>query len=129
MSVRLDVSDYREALQEAKLRALTAIGATAEGHAKRACPVDTGRLRASITYAVNDDTVYVGTNVDYAEYIEYGTGAANYPGGTDKDKWVYCDALGHFHTAHPQRPRPYIKPAIADHLSEYRDYIERELTK
>lgn len=45
-----------------------------EKDAKRDCPVDTGRLRGSIT--TNIISTYsgeVGTNVEYAEYVEYGT--------------------------------------------------------
>ena len=46
-------------------RALEEIGLAAEGYAKRACPVDTGNLRNSITHAVEpgEDAVYVGTDV------------------------------------------------------------------
>lgn len=48
-----------------------------ERTAKRLCPVDTGRLRASITHAVNQDGqgLYadIGSNVDYAVYVELGT--------------------------------------------------------
>lgn len=48
-----------------------------EAAAKRLCPVDTGRLRSSITHDVNrrGRTVVgrVGTNVDYAKHVEFGT--------------------------------------------------------
>lgn len=48
-----------------------------EGQAKRLCPVDTGRLRASVTHALerDDQGLYgiVGTDVRYAPYIELGT--------------------------------------------------------
>ena len=64
--------DNREAIAEAIDRALVtaleAVGLVAEGYAKRACPVDTGRLRNSITHLVrpDEDSVYIGTNVfDY----------------------------------------------------------------
>lgn len=52
---------------------LTAIGEKAEGYAKDDCPVDTGNLRNSISNAVNDDEKFVaiGTNVDYAVYVEF----------------------------------------------------------
>ena len=45
-----------------------------ENEAKRKCPVDTGQLRASITHNVSEGTGVVGTNVEYAPYVEYGTG-------------------------------------------------------
>lgn len=37
-------------------------------------PVDTGRLRNSMTYATSEDhkTVYVGSNVEYAQTVEEG---------------------------------------------------------
>ncbi len=42
--------------------------------AKMRCPVDTGRLRSSITTKVtNDFKVKVGSNVSYAPMIEFGT--------------------------------------------------------
>ena len=91
------------ALEKGKRNALTAIGATAETHAKENITadklVDTGRLRNSITYAAGDysgigtytdnnkksysdakarntpkdDEVAIGTNVEYAAYTELGT--------------------------------------------------------
>ena len=47
-----------------------AIGLTAEKHAKANCPVDTGRLRNSISHAVEQDGIYIGTNVEYARAVE-----------------------------------------------------------
>ena len=56
---------------EQQVRAgLAAIGSRAEGHAKANCPVDTGRLRNSISNAVVDNEVYIGTNVEYAPVQE-----------------------------------------------------------
>lgn len=46
---------------------------TVESEAKKACPVDTGRLRSSITGRVEGTTGIVGTNVEYASYVEFGT--------------------------------------------------------
>lgn len=48
-----------------------------ERAAKRLAPVDTGRLRASITHELQRDArgllAMVGTNVTYAAYQEFGT--------------------------------------------------------
>ena len=60
------------AMKRAKRRGLEAIGLTAEGYAKRETPVDTGRLRNSISYATDDEAAYIGTNVEYAPYVELG---------------------------------------------------------
>lgn len=55
-----------QAFENAVQRGLEAIGETAEGYAKDDCPVDTGRLRNSITNQVKDEEVYIGSNVEYA---------------------------------------------------------------
>ena len=60
------------ALERAKKRGLEAIGLTAEGHAKKITPVDTGRLRNSMAHAVDDDAAYIGTNTSYAIFVEAG---------------------------------------------------------
>lgn len=60
--------EFLKALPEQLEQALTAIGLTAESYAKQECPVDTGRLRNSITHAVEagEQAVYIGSNVEYA---------------------------------------------------------------
>ena len=60
-------------LAAAKARGLEAVGLVAEGHAKKITPVDTGRLRNSISHATDDDAAYIGTNVEYAPYVELGS--------------------------------------------------------
>jgi phage gpG-like protein len=64
-----------ENLGNAIAAALEEIGLAAERFAKKETPVDTGRLRNSITHAISmdEDAVYVGTNVEYGPYIELGT--------------------------------------------------------
>jgi HK97 gp10 family phage protein len=42
--------------------------------AKQRCPVDTGRLRASVAKRFAGETAAeIGTNVEYAPYVEHGT--------------------------------------------------------
>ena len=62
------------AMKQQVLLGLEAIGQEAEGYAKDDCPVDTGRLRNSIAHKVIQDeqAAYIGTNVEYAPYVEYG---------------------------------------------------------
>ena len=50
--------------------ALDLIGEAAEGFVKDQTPVDTGRLRNSIAHQTIDDTAYIGTNVEYAVWVE-----------------------------------------------------------
>lgn len=58
--------------QKAKHRGLEAIGLAAEGHAKKITPVDTGRLKNSISHATDGEAAYIGSNVEYAPYVELG---------------------------------------------------------
>lgn len=53
--------------------ALDTIGFIAETHAKALTPVKTGRLRGSIAHMVDDNSAYIGTNVEYAPHVEFGT--------------------------------------------------------
>ena len=89
--------------KEAVIRALTTIGMLAERYAKMECPVDTGRLRNSISWAVLDNSVYIGTNVEYAPYVELGTSK--------------------------QKAQPYLKPAVEKHVSQYKRVVESEMRK
>lgn len=61
-------------LASVKSAALASLGAAAVGFARMTVPVRTGRLRDSIGYALTgDDAVSVGSGVDYAAYVEFGT--------------------------------------------------------
>ena len=66
-------SQVLSALETKKAQALEAIGARAETHAKSNTPVDTGNLINSMAHAVSGDSVYIGSNVEYAPFVEYGT--------------------------------------------------------
>jgi len=55
-------------------KALQVTALMIERESKRICPVRTGRLRASIhTGKLGKLVYYVGTNVEYAPYVEFGT--------------------------------------------------------
>lgn len=72
--------------------------------------------------------VYIGTDVEYAPYVECGTGQyATTGGGTTKKSWVYQDEFGEWHMAFPQKARPYLKPAVADHGQEYLNLLKGSL--
>lgn len=122
-------AEMRQAIE----KALTMCGMTGERYAKenitKQKAVDTGNLRNSMTYrvAMDENAVYVGTNNEYAAYIELGTGAQNTIGGTPKPSWVYKGEDGEYHRAFPQPARPYLKPAVADHAKEYNKIIEETL--
>lgn len=116
-----------EAFGEAINRALERCGMQAEGYAKDLAPVDTGNLRNSISHKVDEaeKEVHIGTNSEYAAYVELGTG--KYAEGGRQDPWVYQDDEGRWHHTHGQRAQPYLKPAVADHKRTYQNIIEDEL--
>ena len=85
-----------------------------ENQAKENCPVDTGELRMSITHYVEGDTGVVGTNKQYAPYVEYGTGLFAVEGNGRQTPWSYQDAKGEWHTTKGQKPQPFLEPALLD---------------
>lgn len=82
--------------------------------AKKNCPVDDGQLRNSIQYQIEDTTGYVGTNVEYAPYVEKGTGIYNAEGR--QTPWHYQDAKGQWHTTKGMKAQPFLQPALDNNM-------------
>lgn len=154
MGISITIEDHSEEfLRELDAKvpvALEECGLVAEGYAKRLCTVDTGLLRNSITHAAGGESpaivsyraskgsnrgktgkrlsagsknaglvkvgfydgtapnssdgeysMYIGTNVEYAPYVEMGTIRT--------------------------RAQPFIKPAIINHINQYKQIIKRRL--
>ena len=84
---------------------LEALGMEGEGNAVSEITtmgaVDTGRLRGSISHAKDDESAYIGTNVEYAPYVELGT--------------------------YRMRARPFLRNAVANHSDDYKRIIESGL--
>lgn len=134
MELELQQDNSKEilnALQDNMYRALTECGLVAEGYAKLNTPVDTGALRNSISNKVVEEdgelVCYIGTNMEYAPYIEYGTG--KYYTGGRKTPWTFRDSKGKWHMTDGYKPHPYLRPAISDHINEYKRIIEKELKR
>lgn len=53
--------------------ALWSLGLRIQNNARILAPVDTGRLRSSIQAHKEPRAVVIGTNVEYAAYVEFGT--------------------------------------------------------
>lgn len=103
-----------------------------ENDAKRRCPVDSGQLRNSITHEVIDGNVgRVGTNVEYAPYVEYGTGLFSSKGNGRQTPWSYQDAQGNWHRTSGQKPQPYLQPALDSNrrtiMQKLKDGIHEEV--
>lgn len=91
--------------------------AIVEASAKEKAPKDTGALRRSISSRIeeNENGVegVVFTPLEYAPYIEYGTGLFAEDGGR-QTPWSYQDDEGNWHTTKGQSPRPYMRPALTE---------------
>lgn len=67
---------YEETVKDSLKAEVKKCGLAIEKDAKRACPVKTNTLRDSIITDLSNIEKYeceVGTNVEYAPYVEYGT--------------------------------------------------------
>lgn len=91
----------KDMLSSAVARGLWRIGAEAEAYAKVLCPVDTGRLRSSITHTNDGKAAYIGTNVEYGKYVELGT--------------------------KHHKAQPFLRPAAQNHTDVYTAIMEQEL--
>lgn len=148
MSFKMEKNNINEILNVLETKgkkALFECGLKAETYAKENCPVDTGFLRNSITFALSgegtnissysDDAhtksgsyagiisdtgemqMVLGSNVEYAPYIEFGTGRGAESGGRQT---AFAGGFGH-------GGRPFIRPAISDHVDMYKKIMQSNL--
>lgn len=116
----IDHSDEgKEALKDATIQWLFQACILVEGQAVALATVQTARLRNSIDHHVDEAelTGYVGTNVEYAVYVEFGTGEFAENGNGRKGGWVYQDPSGEWFFTWGQEPQPYLRPAFRKNRS------------
>jgi HK97 gp10 family phage protein len=105
--------------------------ALVERSAKEKAPKDTGALRRSITSEVkrDGDTIEgtVFTPLEYAPYVEYGTGLFAESGGRKDVPWCYQDDKGEWHSTSGQHPQPFMRPALNENREEILRIIAREV--
>lgn len=133
MSIKIDglngVLDSLDSLAQAeKYRAsLGTACSLVERTAKLKAPKGNGDLRRSITSKIEQEGTnilgVVYTPLEYAPYIEFGTGLFAEEGGRKDVPWCYQDDEGNWHTTSGQPPQPYMRPA----LDENREQILRIL--
>lgn len=137
-------SNKKEVLEAAEidiLAWLAAVGEDASDVAASKAPVDTGELKNSISYATpvewghgssipqaipESGTVYIGTNVDYGIWHEFGTGKYN-PSGR-KTPWAFKDKkTGEWHYTAGVPAKHFIKFGMTAHKNEYKKALEMHL--
>lgn len=67
------LDELQEGINEGITRGVSEAGEIVVTEAKANCPVDTGNLRSSINKQASGNTCTVGTNCEYAGYVEFGT--------------------------------------------------------
>lgn len=108
--------------------------AIVERAAKQKAPKDTGALRRSIQSKVEtggrDVEGIVFTPLEYAPYVEYGTGLFAEKGGRKKVPWVFYDDEGKRWVTKGQKPHPYMRPAIKENREKVVDtFVKGVLSK
>ena len=109
-----------KATDEAIYNALEIIGNKAADYAAALAPVATGNLKNSMTSEVNqsEKAVYVGTAVEYAPFVEFGH---------HQEVGRYVPAIGARLVREYVPAQPFLKPAIQNHMDEYKHILETEL--
>lgn len=144
--MNINIKAFMKAMEKATDDALEIVAGKIENYAmdgiRDRAPKDLApELRNSITSQVKNGVVEVGSNMQVAPYIELGTGPMyesppeymenNAEGGRGQaglTSWVYFDPVDKkFHIGTPQPARPFLRPAIENHLEEYQRIIENEL--
>jgi HK97 gp10 family phage protein len=103
--------------------------ALVERSAKQKAPKDTGELRRSISSKVEDGVGIVFTPLEYAPYVEFGTGLFAENGGRTDVPWSYQDDSGEWHSTSGQKPQPFMRPALDENREEIIRIIKEGITE
>lgn len=112
-----DITKVQDSLSKATL--------LVEKEAKQNAPKDTGALRRSITSKVEGLEGTVFTPLEYASYIEYGTGLfAEVGNGRKKVPWNYKDDEGNWHSTSGMKPQPFMRPALNNNREKIKKILK-----
>lgn len=103
--------------------------ALVERAAKQKAPKDTGELRRSITSEVKGTEGIIFTPLEYAPYVEYGTGLFAEEEGRRDVPWNYQDDKGEWHSTSGQRPQPFMRPALDENREQILRILKEGLSK
>ena len=119
-----DLGDTAE-LQKALQRACAIVERAAIMNA----PKGNGELRRSIKSKVDGTEGIVFSALEYAPYVEYGTGLFAEEQGRKDVPWRYQDEKGEWHTTSGQHPQPFMRPALNDNRAEILRIIREGIGK
>lgn len=138
IDIKVEITDNSQevlsGLKNAIGRALWAMGAKAEGYAKKGnVPVDTGLLRNSITFAVGGKapniSSYRADKPDESGVIRSGSYGGTAPAGNYVaiGSGVEYAAAQEIGTSRGIRPHHFLKDAVANHSEEYKQVVKDSL--
>ena len=116
-----DVESYKKGLLKAC--------ALVERSAKQKAPKGNGDLRRSITSKVDGLVGIVYTPLEYAPYVEYGTGLFAENGGRQDVPWNYKDDEGNWHSTTGMKPHPFMRQALNENRQNIIRVIKKEVGK
>lgn len=103
--------------------------AIVERRAKQLAPKGkTGELKRSIESKVENGEGIVFTPLEYAPYVEYGTGIFAEEQGRQDVPWHYQDEKGNWHTTSGMPPHPYMRPALYESREQILRILQENLT-
>ncbi len=101
--------------------------AVVEASAKQKAPKGDGELRRSITSKVENYDGIVYTPLEYAPYVEYGTGLFAEEIGRTDVPWHYQDEKGEWHSTSGMPPHPYMRPALEENREKIVEILREGL--
>lgn len=121
LMARLDKMSDEAALK----KSLETAALLVERSAREKAPKDTGALRRSIRSKVEGLEGIVYTPLEYAPYIEYGTGLFAEEGNGRKDvPWNYQDDKGNWHSTSGLKPQPFMRPSLDENREKIVDILK-----
>lgn len=120
--------EYR-ALIEIPLRTFLVKSAlTVEGKAKEFAPVDTGRLRASITTKIEQTKATIAPTVPYASAVEFGS-RPHWPPVSALEPWARRHGMNAYALARSisrrgTKPHPYMQPGAIASVPDIQVFAE-----
>lgn len=125
------IEELDENVQDAMLKVINQIIADARSNLQNNANINSGTLLASIRILEEGKNYYlIGTDIEYAEYIEYGRGPINAkPGKTLHwiDKKTGKDVFAKHADAYPAHP--FLEPAVIVNTRKLSDILAENIAE
>ena len=121
--------EVKEAINDAIAAWLYEAAGELEAQVKRNTPVDTGQLKGSWNYNVDESSqkATVGSPLENSIWNEFGTGQYALNGDGRKTPWRYQDVKGKWHTTTGKRPKRSLHNAFESLKSRLQTALENKL--